>query len=82
MSEEKIVNLLKENKFYEAKSLIFNLLKTEKKNLKYNFYYGLIFANEKKFGEAIKYFSILYDKMINEQKDIQFIQKPDCKYKQ
>lgn len=34
------------------------------------------------YSVPIKYFSILYDKMINEQKDIQFIQKPDllCKF--
>ena len=33
MSEEKIIYLLKNNRFDEAKNLIFNLLKTEKENL-------------------------------------------------
>ena len=49
MSEEKIINFLKDNKFDDAKNLISILLKTEKHNLKYKFYYGLILANEKKF---------------------------------
>ena len=62
MSEEKIIYLLKNNRFDEAKNLIFNLLKTEKENLKYNFYYGLTFAHEKKFVEAIEYFSIFLNK--------------------
>ena len=62
MSEEKIIYLLKKNRFDEAKNLIFNLLKTEKENLKYNFYYGLTFAHEKKFVEAIEYFSIFLNK--------------------
>lgn len=61
MSEEKIINFLKDNKFDDAKNLISILLKTEKNNLKYKFYYGLILANEKKFSEAIHNFKIFLD---------------------
>ena len=48
MSEERILNLLNNKKYIEAKKLISNLMRIEKKNSKYNFYYGLILANEKK----------------------------------
>ena len=56
MSEERILNLLNNKKYIEAKKLISNLMKIEKKNSKYNFYYGLILANEKKFKDAISFF--------------------------
>lgn len=56
MSEERILNLLNNKKYIEAKKLISNLMRIEKKNLKYNFYYGLILANEKKFKDAISFF--------------------------
>ena len=56
MSEERILNLLNNKKYIEAKKLISNLMRIEKKNSKYNFYYGLILANEKKFKDAISFF--------------------------
>ncbi len=56
MSEERILNLLNNKKYFEAKKLISNLMRIEKKNSKYNFYYGLILANEKKFKDAISFF--------------------------
>ena len=56
MSEQEILNLLKKNKFNAAKELIEALLKSEKENLTYTFYYGLILANERKYSEAISYF--------------------------
>ncbi len=56
MSEQEILNLLKDNKFNEAKRFIENLLKSENKNLTYFFFYGLILANEKQYKEAIPYF--------------------------
>ena len=56
MSEQEILNLLKNNEFNAAKELIEALLKSEKENLTYTFYYGLILANERKYSEAISYF--------------------------
>ncbi len=56
MSEQEILNLLKNNKFIEAKQLVENLLKTETENLTYKFYYGLILANDRKYKEAIPFF--------------------------
>ena len=58
MSEKKIIDLLKNKKFIEAKILISKLLKDQKHILKNNFYYGLILAQEKKFEKAITYFNI------------------------
>ena len=58
MSEKKIIDLLKNNKFVEAKILISKLLKDQKHILKNNFYYGLILAQEKKFEKAITFFKI------------------------
>ena len=56
MSEQKILDLLKSNQLTKAKQLIESLLKSEKKNFNYVFYYGLILANEKKYREAITFF--------------------------
>lgn len=56
MSEQEILNLLRNNKFFEAKELIENLLKSERENLTYKFYYGLILANDRKYKEAIPFF--------------------------
>ena len=56
MSEQEILNLLKNNKFIKAKELIENLLKSEKENLTYKFYYGLILANDRRYKEAIPFF--------------------------
>ena len=66
MSEKKIINLLKNNKFIEAKILISKLLKDQKHILKNNFYYGLILAQEKKFEKAITFFKIFLN---SNQKD-------------
>ncbi len=56
MSEQEILNLLKNNKFIKAKELIENLLKSERENLTYKFYYGLILANDRRYKEAIPFF--------------------------
>ena len=56
MSEQKILDLLKSNQLTKAKLLIESLLKSEKKNVTYVFYYGLILANERKYREAITFF--------------------------
>ena len=56
MSEQKILDLLKSNQLTKAKQLIESLLKSEKKNITYVFYYGLILANERKYREAITFF--------------------------
>ena len=56
MSEQKILDLLKSHQLTKAKQLIESLLKSEKKNFNYVFYYGLILANEKKYREAITFF--------------------------
>lgn len=61
MSEKKIIDLLKNKKFIEAKILISKLLNDQKHVLKNNFYYGLILAQEKKFEEAIKFFKIFHN---------------------
>ena len=66
MSEKKIIDLLKNNKFIEAKILISKLLKNQKHILKNNFYYGLILAQEKKFEKAITFFKIFLN---SNQKD-------------
>ena len=66
MSEKKIIDLLKNNKFIEAKILISKLLKDQKHILKNNFYYGLILAQEKKFEKAITFFKIFLN---SNQKD-------------
>ena len=56
MSEQKILDLLKSNQFTKAKQFIENLLKSEKENITYIFYYGLILANERKYRDAINFF--------------------------
>ena len=56
MSEREILNLLKSNNFNKAKELIENLLKSERENLTYIFYYGLILANDRRYKEAIPFF--------------------------
>ena len=56
MSEQEILNLLKNNEFKKAKELIESLLKTERENLTYIFYYGLILANNRRYKEAIPFF--------------------------
>ena len=66
MSEKKIIDLLKNKKFIEAKILISKLLKDQKHILKNNFYYGIILAQEKKFEKAITYFNIFLN---SNQKD-------------
>lgn len=62
MSEKKIINLLSNKNFKEAKELIFELLKVDSQNHKYNFYYGILLAQEKKFSDAIKFFKIFLEK--------------------
>ena len=64
MSEQEILNLLKNNEFKKAKELIESLLKTERENLTYIFYYGLILANNRRYKEAIPFFErvLLSDK--------------------
>ena len=64
MSEQEILNLLKNNNFNEAKELIETLLKSDSNNLTYIFYYGLILANDKRYKEAIPFFDkvLLADK--------------------
>ena len=57
MSEQEILNLLKNNKFIKAKELIESLLKSERENLTYKFYYGLILANDRRYKEAIPFYS-------------------------
>ena len=66
MSEKKIIDLLKNQRFIEAKVLISKLLKDQKHILKNNFYYGLILAQEKKFEKAITFFNIFLN---SNQKD-------------
>ena len=61
MSERKIIDLLKDKNFNEAKILISKLLNDQKHILKNNFYYGLILAQEKKFEDAIKFFKIFHN---------------------
>ena len=56
MSEQKILDLLKSNQLTKAKQFIENLLKSEKENITYIFYYGLILANERKYRDAINFF--------------------------
>ena len=56
MSEQKILDLLKSNQLTKAKQFIENLLKSEKENITYIFYYGLILANERKYRNAINFF--------------------------
>ena len=56
MSEQKILGLLKSNQLTKAKQFIENLLKSEKENITYIFYYGLILANERKYRDAINFF--------------------------
>lgn len=56
MSEQKILDLLKSNQLTKAKQFIENLLKSEKENITYVFYYGLILANERKYRDAINFF--------------------------
>lgn len=62
MSEKKIIDLLANKNFKEAKDLIFKLLKVDSQNQKYNFYYGILLAQEKKFNDAIKFFKIFLEK--------------------
>ena len=59
MSEREILNLLKSNNFNKAKELIENLLKSERENLTYIFYYGLILANDRRYKEAIPFEKVL-----------------------
>ena len=56
MSEQEILNLLKNNKFIKAKELIEKLLNSERENLTYKFYYGLILANDRRYKDAIPFF--------------------------
>ena len=56
MSEQKILDLLKSNQLTKAKQFIENLLKSEKENITYIFYYGLILASERKYRDAINFF--------------------------
>ena len=49
MNEQKILDLLKSNQLTKAKQFTENLLKSEKNNITYIFYYGLILANERKY---------------------------------
>ena len=60
MSEREILNLLKSNNFNKAKELIENLLKSERENLTYIFYYGLILANDRRYKEAIPFLRRFY----------------------
>ena len=56
MSEQKIIDLLKNNQLTKAKQLVETLLKSENKNITFIFYYGLILANEQRYRDAITLF--------------------------
>ena len=65
MSEQKISQLFKEQKFEQAERFVLELLNKESKNLKYIFYYGIILAQKKNYDKALEKFHIVINEDTN-----------------